>query len=272
MLSRKDMVSKTRITADLVFDTAFHVGSGHEGEMATVMGVLRESGSGFPILPGSSLKGNFRSMAERLAPHLGMQACLLDPSLSEVECFTDENFRRQEMQSREYRNLTGEKARLLWLQSRVCDVCALFGSPMHASRIFFRDGRLRTLSETVEIRDGVCIDRDSETARNGFKYDFEVVPAGTSFSVAIDIENPDTRELALVGAVLSEWEQGFRVGGKTSRGLGAARLASVSIGHVDFRDRSLLTEYLIKKTMPPAPTLFTDALEQTLKQQGANHA
>jgi CRISPR/Cas system CSM-associated protein Csm3 (group 7 of RAMP superfamily) len=63
---------KIKITGTLTFETAFHIGSGKEGELATNMGVLIGA-DGAPILPGSTLKGNFRSFGERLAPVSAMK-------------------------------------------------------------------------------------------------------------------------------------------------------------------------------------------------------
>ena len=42
--------------------------------------------SGEPYIPGSSIKGKLRSTAEELAQYLGLKACLLNYSYSEVEC------------------------------------------------------------------------------------------------------------------------------------------------------------------------------------------
>ena len=55
---------KIRIEAVVQFVTAFHIGSGRPGETTSDMGVLLDP-AGKPILPGSSLKGVFRSTAEK---------------------------------------------------------------------------------------------------------------------------------------------------------------------------------------------------------------
>ncbi|MFW5961169.1 MAG: CRISPR-associated RAMP protein Csx7 [Desulfohalobiaceae bacterium] len=266
MIDRSKLRTRIRMKANLVFESAFHIGSGKEGDMATDMGVLRDQSSGEPILPGSSLKGKFRATAEQLAGHLNLSACLLDMSLSGVECVTDENYRRK--CHPEYQKLSNENKKLQWVDAQICDVCRLFGSPMHASRIFFSDGQLKHWSGNPELRDGVCLDRDSETARPNMKYDFEVIPNGTVFGLQLDMENPEEQELALVGAVLAEWEQGFRLGGKTSRGLGLARLESLQVERVDLSDREQLGNYLLHKKMTPSPELFTEALEMVLETQG----
>ena len=53
---------KIRVTACLVFDTAWRIGSGKEGETMSDLGVVLDP-NGNPVLPGSSLK---REIAEHL--------------------------------------------------------------------------------------------------------------------------------------------------------------------------------------------------------------
>ncbi|MGA2404104.1 MAG: CRISPR-associated RAMP protein Csx7, partial [Syntrophobacteraceae bacterium] len=245
MSSRKELHSKVKITGTLTFETAFHIGSGKEGELATDMGILKEI-DGSPVLPGSTLKGNFRALAERLAGYLRLSACLLDGKLSGVDCVSDEAYRTSEPISKKIKSLEDEAARIEWLKGHTCDVCKLFGSPMQASRVFFSDGRLQDWAQSVQVRDGVCIDRDSETARPGAKYDFEVAPHGAIYSISIDLENPQDEELALVGAVLAEWENGFRLGGFTSRGLGKVKLDERIVEMLDYTDPEQLRNYLLK--------------------------
>ena len=49
-----------------------------------------------------------------------------------------------------------------------------------------------------ELRDGVAIDRDSEKAIDGLKYDFEVVPASAAFDLEITLENATPQDLQLI--------------------------------------------------------------------------
>lgn len=271
MNTRNYFRNKIRIEGTLAFETAFHIGSGKEGELATNMGVLIAP-DGRPILPGSTLKGNFRSLAERLSGYLGLSACLLDNGLSGDGCFTGLSIQERNPKDEVFKALKTENAKLEWLQNNTCEICRLFGSPLHASRIFFSDGLLINWSNALQIRDGVCIDRDSETARHGAKYDFEVVPAGAAFKITIELENPVDKELALVGAVLTEWEAGFRIGGFTSRGLGRVRLEDKTVRQVDYTDPDQLKQYLLKREMQEAETLLTESLKRLLNHQGGDHA
>jgi CRISPR-associated RAMP protein (TIGR02581 family) len=254
---------KVTIKGTLVFQTAFHIGSGREGELATDMGVLREL-DGRPILPGSTLKGSFRSLVERLSVYLGQDACLLDSQLSNVNCVSDERYRKKVYN--DFKKLDQEDLKLQWLEKHTCPLCALFGSPLQASRIFFSDAALLQWSRSVQIRDGVCIDRDSETARDRAKYDFEVVPEGAVFSVVIEVENPAEEELALIAAGLKEWENGFRLGGFTSRGLGKVRLHDTEVKQVDYTDIDQLKAYLVSGAMSDAGDLLKNCLEQALAE------
>lgn len=240
---------KFQISGVLTFETAFHIGSGQEGELGTDMGVLRDV-SGRPVLPGSTLKGNFRTAAERLAGYLGLNACLLDSSLSGSQCVSgDEPYRRrvQDQLSR----LPGNVDKLAWLAQHTCHICQLFGSPLQASRIFFSDGELQadSWSGTLEVRDGVSLDRDSETARHGLYFNLEVVHPGVSFDISIELVDPSSAEKALIAAVLAEWEIGFRLGGFTSRGLGRVKLTNKQIEYLDYGNLEQLRQYLISRTM-----------------------
>lgn len=269
MNTDKSFFRKVAISGILRFETAFHIGSGREGELAADMGILREP-DGRPILPGSSLKGNFRAFAERLSGYLGFTACLLGAGAPDVKCVGDENYRKSVYD--EFKKLKREHEKLAWIEDKTCGICKLFGSPLQASRIFFSDGRLIRGGHSVEIRDGVCIDRDTETARPGAKYDFEVVPAGAEFQVSIDLENPENEELGLIAAVLAEWENGFRLGGFTSRGLGKVLLTNTTVRQINYNDPAQLKAYLLKRRMSDAPTLLDECLNLVLSQQGEKDA
>lgn len=268
-MNYSDFSRKVRITGTLFFETAFHIGSGKEGRLATDMGVLKDEEE-MPVLPGSTLKGNFRATAERLAGWLGLSACMLDRSLSGMNCVGDQGYFREVNEA--FKKIAREKEKLAWLTEHTCQVCRLFGSPLQAARIFFSDGRLVQWHGGYQVRDGVAIDRDSGTARDGLKYDFEVTGKDTTFEALIELENPETEEMALVSAVLAEWRSGFRLGGFTSRGLGRVVLTGTQVEQVDYRNPTHLKAHLLHRTLQPAETLLDDALNTLLENKEAAHA
>jgi CRISPR/Cas system CSM-associated protein Csm3 (group 7 of RAMP superfamily) len=120
------------------------------------------------------------------------------------------------------------------LNGGVCDVCALFGSPLVASKLRLEDCRLRS-PEQFTIRDGVGIDRDAESARDKLKFNFQALEAGAEFSFFMQVENAGPKDFALLGILLGELTgPGIDVGGKKSRGFGRVRLkADYSVKYFD---------------------------------------
>lgn len=262
---------KIRLTASLVFDTAWRIGSGREGQTMSNLGVMIDS-NGQPILPGSSLKGKLRSTCEVLAHALGLSACMLNHAASRVSCTSDPNhyskFLRKSYQKALEKDL---QTRLDWINDNTCDVCKLFGSAVQTSRLRLSDGKLEAWASVMQVRDGVVIDRDSRTAVDNLKYDYEVVPPDSQFELCIDLENPTDSDLALVGAALFEWCAGSSIGGFTSRGLGRFHLKNIKLSGVDMSDSEQLVNFLTKtdaearfNDLGDWETYFTKYIEQRL--------
>jgi CRISPR/Cas system CSM-associated protein Csm3 (group 7 of RAMP superfamily) len=106
-------------------------------------------------------------------------------------------------------------------------VSQMFGSPWLAGKVQIRD--LPVVREAwfgqYQERDGVAIDRDTETAAEGKLYDFQVVPANTPFQFHAVVENAEAWELGLLAIGLHQLEtEQIPLGGGRSRGLGVVRL------------------------------------------------
>jgi CRISPR/Cas system CSM-associated protein Csm3 (group 7 of RAMP superfamily) len=101
----------------------------------------------------------------------------------------------------------------------------------------------------------VVIDRDSHTAAEGLKYDYETVVAGTKFRIFFDLENPTLSDEALFGAALFEWADGSTLGGFTSRGLGRFHLEEIKVFGVDLENAEERVRYL---TSPDPPRRWTN--------------
>jgi CRISPR-associated RAMP protein (TIGR02581 family) len=235
---------RLRVTGKVVFETAWRIGTGKEGPTMSDLGVLLDP-RGLPVLPGSSLKGKFRNTCESLAHALGLTACLLNRQASGVDCVGDVRYYDEVKGRHQEAVRTGAEEQLAWIACHTCDVCKLFGSPVRASRLRCTDGDLQEPEAVVvQVRDGVVLDRDSHTAVKGLKYDYEVVPAGTSFRVSFDLDNPSAADEALFGAGLFEWAAGSSLGGFTSRGLGRFRLEIDTLQGVDLSKADQRLRYL----------------------------
>ncbi len=283
LLDELKLRCRLQVTACLVFDTGWRIGTGKEGTTTSDLGVLLDP-AGRPILPGSSLKGRLRATCEGLAHALELSACFLNVTASGVSCVSDVNHYRERRQGQdgsprtslheEHANAVraGPQRQLDWIDRNTCDVCKLFGSPVRAARIRCSDGVLSNPDAAiVQVRDGVVLDRDSHTAVPGLKYDYEVLPAGTAFVVRFDLDNPTPADEALFGAALFEWAAGSSLGGFTSRGLGRYHLEDVKVCGVDLTEAKQRVRYLT--TPDPAGRLndrgdwkdyFTGALNRHL--------
>ena len=239
---------KIRVIACLVFDTAWRIGSGKEGETMSDLGVILDP-NGNPVLPGSSLKGKLRSTCETLSHALGLSACMLNHAASGISCTSDVNYYHRIRANYQHACQQGIQPRLQWIDSNTCDVCKLFGSPVQAGRLWLMDGTLKDWVSVVQVRDGVVIDRDSQTAVDGLKYDYEVIPSSSQFELCIELENPIDPDLALLGAALFEWHAGSSIGGFTSRGLGRFHLKDIKLSGVDMADSAQRMKFL-KGTTP----------------------
>lgn len=249
---------------NLEMRTALHIGGGKATLSHTDSPVVLTP-EGTPFIPGSSFKGTLRSTIEKLVSSLpedlGLRSCGLptDENINEP-CPTAHQKQIADKRRREPDN--GEKI-LAQAREQLCHTCQLFGSPFAAARITLND--LYLINDewcgTTQIRDGVAIDRDSETAKPGLKYDFEVVPATTVFAMRLVLENATEEDLQLISIGLSEFVNGFGgVGGLRSRGLGACILNDLKISSLDLtgnnnQDRmQRLQRYLLYKELAQLDT------------------
>ena len=123
----------------------------------------------------------------------------------------------------------------------------LFGSPWVASKFQVRD--LTVIPDTwfgqYQERDGVSIDRDTETAADGKLYDFQVVPAGTQFQFKTVVENAEEWELGLLMVGLHQFEtEQIPLGGGISRGLGVVKLEIDQMQWVKPENPQQLRDYI----------------------------
>jgi CRISPR-associated RAMP protein (TIGR02581 family) len=216
--------TRVKLVGTLTLLSGLHIGQGRALEpAASELPVLKDWG-GRPFIPGSSLKGVLRSNLEAWLRGLFPQnwrhiAC--DRVGGGEVCINNE---RKQQIIQQHRDNLPEADRLLWKES--CWICRFFGSPWLASKVQVLDLSVKEWRpEQLMVRDGVVIDRESETAASKLKYDFEVVPPGTTFRLQLLVENPDPWEMGLLMVGFDLLNEGYALlGGDTSRGLGRVRV------------------------------------------------
>jgi CRISPR-associated RAMP protein (TIGR02581 family) len=215
------------VTGVLELRTALHIGGGDAALGTTDSPVLRRA-DGVPYIPGSSLKGAFRSTVEKLAATLelpNMDIDALDTGSDWMRKFNDRRRNEDWDEIKTVRNVAAE-----WPVT-----AQLFGTLYTAGKISFKDAYLLEEQDVVvQRRDGVAIDRDSERAMDRLKYDYEVVPPTLRFDFELLLENPNATDLGLACLGLSELRSGFfSLGGKRSSGLGRCALVNAAAYELD---------------------------------------
>ncbi|RAQ96010.1 type III CRISPR-associated RAMP protein Csx7 [Thermogemmatispora tikiterensis] len=185
-----------------------------------------------PFLPGSSLKGVFRSHVEKIVTSLRTRVVCYPFAINKSAETKDslEERRRTHRDScgerfnREVRNDEQRRAQLEArtdeVYGRSCPVCRLFGSTWFIGRLAISDAYLVS-SPILEQRDGVGIDRLTGGAAHGAKFELEVISEGVTFECGIHLRNFEIWQLGMLFVVLQDLEDGLiRLGSGRSRGLG----------------------------------------------------
>ncbi len=179
------------------------------------------------FLPGSSLKGVFRSHIEKIVCSI-KQRVVCYPFVRHEEREADLMQRR-----RDYRDSCGEmfnrvvgdrrrelEARTDLVYQDSCPTCRLFGSTSFIGRIAISDAYLVSAA-TTEQRDSIGIDRLTGGASHSAKFEQEVISSGVVFEADIHLRNFEIWQLGMLFVVLQDMEDELvYIGSGRSRGLG----------------------------------------------------
>lgn len=193
------------VTADLQLETASHFGG--QGDSTLDMPILRCARTDRPLLTGTSLGGALRaSLLDRLAGYA--HSSISSPGVPNWEAIDQLEVAMVFGGSREDRE--GSQSPLI---------------------VFDALGTLPPSVAHTEVRDGVMIETAMGTAADHKKFDFEVLPPGTTFEVRFDMLVPEDADeesmLSLLCASMEGLGNGdIRVGMRRSRGLGELKCAN----------------------------------------------
>jgi CRISPR-associated RAMP protein (TIGR02581 family) len=248
--------NRLEITGTLTTVTALRISAGRSTEpIGSDLPVIKDA-LGRPLIPGSSFKGALRSRLESFLrgivgsdrkivanPAVNDEWSLTATELSEFKEKILKNVKQEEKEDR----LND------FILSNTDLISHLFGSPWIASKFQVRDLTVQPDAwfGQYQERDGVAIDRDTETAADGKLYDYQVVPAATPFDFKAVVENAHDWELGLLMIGLHQFEtEQIPLGGGRSRGLGVVKLEIDKMRWIDVEDHpEFLLEYLKKLVM-----------------------
>lgn len=206
------------------------------------------------FIPGSSLKGVFRSHLEKIIASLkpgvvcypfesvdGRQTELVEARQRVYRSSCGGMFNQYSKQSERHRHFLEEQTDLVYKAS--CPACRFFGSTGFIGRIAISDAYLDG-DAVKERRDGVGIDRLTGGASHGAKFELEVVGTGVVFETEIHLRNFEIWQLGMLFVILEDLEDELiHIGSGRSRGLGKVR-ATLSQRQVEGRPDGFVTSAL----------------------------
>ena len=242
--------NRLELSGTLTTITALRIGQGRSSEpIGSDLPVVKDA-FGQPLIPGSSFKGALRSRLESFVRGID-ERLAKDPS----ELVDTEITERVAQLKKEHES--NDRALTNALNGMTDEVSKLFGTPWQASKFQVRDLAVKpeTWFNQYQERDGVSIDRDTDTAADGRLYDFQVVPAGVEFDFKAIFENAEAAtingeeidywELGLLAIGLEQFkQQQVPLGGGISRGLGVVQLDIEKVSWVDPASPTELIDYM----------------------------
>ncbi|MBO3842807.1 MAG: CRISPR-associated RAMP protein [Candidatus Brockarchaeota archaeon] len=196
----------TRIEGELTNETPLRIGVGREPPLGAPVDIAVYRVDGKPCIPGSSLKGVFRSLAESIAASKGIH----------VHSPWDKEEVEREVKSGSF-----------------CPICGIFGSTELASHIRIYDAYPKDDSARTFTKTGVSIDREFSAARPGLLFTEELVVPNVVWSFRMDVLNirflpePDDGDprAGLLKSLLDYLlKMGISVGARKSVGSGLVKL------------------------------------------------
>ena len=240
----KRLVNEARFKLTITAKGSLLVKSGHPtliGPDMTPVLTYRH-GESQVYLPGSSLKGVFRSHVEKVIRTIRQgEVVVCDPFLTKKKA-EENHLPLHEQNCGDWFNQAENVPKNLMTQEefaydKSCPACRLFGSTFFIGRVNLGDAYLVDDSDPrpTETRDGVGIDRLTGGAADKAKFDLEVVSSETAFACEVLLRNFECWQLGALLLVLQDMNDGLVfVGSGKSRGLGAAKasVTEITLAHI----------------------------------------
>ncbi|MEM2614273.1 MAG: CRISPR-associated RAMP protein Csx7 [Nitrososphaerota archaeon] len=196
----------TKIEGILVNETPLRIGVGREGPIGSTVDVSVYRVNGIPRIPGSSLKGIFRSFLESIAASKGYK----------IHQPWDTTVIKEEAKNNNF-----------------CIICGIFGNGELASHVKVYDSLPIKESETrAFIKTGIGIDREFGSVRPGHLFTEEFVMPNAKWSFRMDVynielfPNPEDERGQLLKTLLTTLVSfGLSIGARKSVGCGLIKLS-----------------------------------------------
>ncbi|MEM2294103.1 MAG: CRISPR-associated RAMP protein Csx7 [Nitrososphaerota archaeon] len=200
------------IDVEYIVKTPLRIGSGRTSKLTSPIDLpvltVKLDGIDKPYIPGSSIKGVFRSTAEFISRSVRLSVCNAGEGCRASYDKTLQN------------SLKGKVEEVFNTLDKYCVVCKIFGSGTYRSHINFGDA-YPTTEVSTGIKTGIAIDRKSGAARRGALFTIEYVNPGAKFSGRFTLNNLPNYGVGLTSYIIDMINSGIvRFGGMKTRGFG----------------------------------------------------
>lgn len=241
------LLRETKFEGHFVNIEPLRIGAGKEPSLGAPvdLAVLRVCYEGveLPYIPGSSLKGVFRSWATVIAKSRGFRVC---SGLGREVCGNIINVKvnGKKVKLNDYieRLLKEDRSNdaMQLFFKHACLICKIFGAPLYVGKVRFSDaypidqhGKLLPFS--TGIRTGIAIDRRTGAVFRRALYTVEYVELGAKFKFAIRCINLPNYALGLLALILKMiHERQVKLGGFKTRGFGTVKVEDLKFSNRDF--------------------------------------
>lgn len=230
-----------------------------------------------PFIPGSSLKGVFRSYFDTIVrslggytcPGSGGNTCMMQNITYYGEIASLEKIARKlSMEAEKDPSKLSELRRLLW--DNLCLSCKVFGSQSYRSKIVFYDsypiGDLR-----IGVKRGIAINRRTGAAMHKALYQVEYVEPGSQFGFHVKLLDVPNYILGLFSQGLYELNSGrLKIGGFKTRGFGWVELRNprITITFYGSRGGSVKDNKLVLNPMDDIDEEYSSEFNVSINQIG----
>jgi CRISPR-associated protein Csm3 len=248
--SHRVLLRETVLEGFLVNDSPIRVGAGRESPLGSIvdLAVVRISigGKVTPYIPGSSLKGIFRSTSELIARTKGINVC---SGLSKNTCM-DRRYpeghseeRLHEAVQRLLRERRTEEA-INKFHKYTCLLCKIYGAPLFTGHVEFSDAYpIRDDGTILEVpigsKTGIAINRRTGAVWKRALYQVEFIEPNARFHFQMRTSNLPNYALGLLARVMRMIQEGeVKIGGFKTRGFGKVRFEDLVLKHRDLPEQT----------------------------------
>jgi len=222
----------------IVTKSPLRVGVGKEPPLGSLVELavvrIKLQGKSVPYIPGSSLKGVFRSIAMQLAKQKGLKVCQGVGKETCMQLITVEGSSLGEYLESLLKKGNSYEAIKVFSEN-ACLLCKIFGAPGLSSHVTFTDAypvdnNGNVVEVPLGVRTGIAIDRRTGAVYERALYQVEYIEPGARFRTMVLATNLPNYAIGVLAKALMLINEGYmRIGCFKTRGFGEVGIEDLEL-------------------------------------------